>query len=328
MSNAENPGDGGSASAEALSSEAEDAARAAAAAAGLPLSAWISQAIRGAAPRAPDAAQGSEGDAPSLESWARKVAVGLLSPGHFQTRERIRPEEIEVLAESIRAHGVLQPILVRRRPGSAEAYEIIAGERRWRASRQAGLADVPVVVLGLSDQDAMEVAIIENLQRQDLGPLEEAEGYRRLFEDYSRTQDDVARVAGKSRSHIANTMRLMKLPDSVKQLLTDGELSAGHARALLNTPDAEAAARVVVARGYNVRQTEDYTARAAQGILDRPAPTPRDRDLVALEQELTALLGLKCRITYRDDRGSVQIRFKELSSLGRLIARLQRTQSH
>ncbi|MFN0042797.1 MAG: ParB/RepB/Spo0J family partition protein [Alphaproteobacteria bacterium] len=328
MSNAENPGDGGSASAEALSSEAEAAARSAAAAAGLPLSAWISQAIRGTAPRAPDAAKGPEGEAPSLKNWAREVAVGLLSPGRFQTRERIRPEEIDALAESIRAHGVLQPILVRRRPGSAEAYEIIAGERRWRASRQAGLADVPVVVLGLSDEDAMEVAIIENLQRQDLGPLEEAEGYRRLLEDYSRTQDDVARVAGKSRSHISNTMRLMKLPDSVKQLLTDGELSAGHARALLNTPDAEAAARVVVARGYNVRQTENFTAKAAQGIMDRSAPAPKDRDLVALEQELTALLGLKCRITYREDRGSVQIRFKELSSLGQLIARLQRTQSH
>jgi ParB family chromosome partitioning protein len=255
------------------------------------------------------------------------VRVTTLSPGRFQTRERIRQEDIDALANSIRAHGILQPIVVRRRPTAEEAYEIIAGERRWRAAQQAGLAEVPVVVLGLSDQDAMEVAIIENLQRQDLSPLEEAEGYRRLLEDFGRTQDDVARAAGKSRSHIANTLRLMKLPASVKQLLNDGELSAGHARALLNAPNPEFAAASVVARGLNVRQTEDYVAKAAAGRPDKAPPTPKDRDIEALESELTALLGMKCRINYRDERGSLRIRFKDLSSLGQLIGRLQRSQN-
>lgn len=322
MSNVENPG----APAEgALSEEAEDAARAAAEASGLSLSAWISEAIRTNA--APGAETGAASGAANLESWARRVRVTTLSPGRFQTRERIRQEDIDALAASIRAHGILQPIVVRRRPTAEEAYEIIAGERRWRASQQAGLAEVPVVVLGLSDQDAMEVAIIENLQRQDLSPLEEAEGYRRLLEDFGRTQDDVARAAGKSRSHIANTLRLMKLPDSVKQLLNDGELSAGHARALLNAPNPEFAAASVVARGLNVRQTEDYVAKAAAGRPDKAPPTPKDRDIEALESELTALLGMKCRISYRDERGSLQIRFKDLSSLGQLIGRLQRSQS-
>ena len=319
MSNADNPG---TMPQVALTEEAEDAARAAAAASGLSLSAWIGEAIRASAP---EAATPAAAGAP-LDTWARRVRTTTLSPGRFQTRERIRQEDIDALAASIRAHGILQPIVVRRRPTAEEAYEIIAGERRWRASQQASLAEVPVVVLGLSDQDAMEVAIIENLQRQDLTPLEEAEGYRRLLEDFGRTQDDVARAAGKSRSHIANTMRLMKLPDAVKQLLNDGELSAGHARALLNAPNPEAAAAAVVARSLNVRQTEDYVARAAQGHPERGPPTPKDRDIEALESELTALLGLKCRITYRDERGSLQIRFKELSALGQLIARLQRAQ--
>ena len=319
MSNAENPDATAPA---ALTEEAEDAARAAAAASGLSLSAWISEAIRTSAP----GAEAPVTPPAPLDSWARRVRASSLSPGRFQTRERIRQEDIDALAASIRAHGILQPIVVRRRPTAEEAYEIIAGERRWRASRQAGLAEVPVVVLGLSDQDAMEVAIIENLQRQDLTPLEEAEGYRRLLEDFGRTQDDVARAAGKSHSHIANTLRLMKLPDAVKQLLNDGELSAGHARALLNAPNPEAAAAAVVARGFNVRQTEDYVAKAAQGHPERALATPKDRDIEALEAELTALLGMKCRITYRDERGSLQIRFKELSALGQLIARLQRAQ--
>lgn len=183
---------------------------------------------------------------------------------------------------------------------------------------------MPVVVLSLNDHDAMEAALVENMQRQDLTPLEEAEGYRRLIEDFAHTQEDAARLAGKSRSHIANTLRLINLPDAVKELLNDGRLSAGHGRALINAPNPAAVAQAVVARGLNVRQTEEMVQRAHRDGTAKAVKSTKDADILALEKEFSELLGMKCTVNYRNDRGSLNIRFKDLSSLGQLIAKLQR----
>ena len=309
-----------------LTTEAEQAAADAARAANVPMNAWIAQAIRKASTQAaPSAAQAtSAATLPNVADLARRVPIGALSPGRFQTRDRITAEEIEELAQSIRARGILQPILVRQRPNALESYEILAGERRWRAAQASGLTEVPVVVLALNDHDAMEAALVENMQRQDLSPLEEAEGYRRLIEDFAHTQEDAARLAGKSRSHIANTLRLINLPDAVKTLLNDGKLSAGHGRAVLNAPNPAAIAQAVVARGLNVRQTEEMVHRALRDGTSKAVRTTKDADIQALEKELSELLGMKCAINYRNDRGSLNIRFQDLSSLGQLIARLQR----
>ena len=309
-----------------LTTEAERAAADAARAANVPMNAWIAQAIRKAAvpPPAAGPAASSAGAMPNVADLARRVPIGALSPGRFQTRDRITAEEIEELAQSIRARGILQPILVRQRPGALESYEILAGERRWRAAQASGLTEVPVVVLSLNDHDAMEAALVENMQRQDLTPLEEAEGYRRLIEDFAHTQEDAARLAGKSRSHIANTLRLINLPDAVKELLNDGRLSAGHGRALINAPNPAAVAQAVVARGLNVRQTEEMVQRAHRDGTAKAVKSTKDADILALEKEFSELLGMKCTVNYRNDRGSLNIRFKDLSSLGQLIAKLQR----
>lgn len=312
-----------------LTTEAEDAAREAARTANVPLNAWISQAIRKASvPPAAGAAPGSAAALSNVADHVRRVPIDALSPGRFQTRDRITAEEVEELAQSIRTRGILQPILVRQRQSALESYEILAGERRWRAAQASSLTEVPVVVLALNDHDAMEVALVENLQRQDLSPLEEAESYRRLVEDFAHTQEDAARLAGKSRSHIANTLRLINLPEPVKELLHDGKLSAGHGRALLNAPNPAAVAQAVVARGLNVRQTEDMVQRALRDGTAAATRTAKDADITALEKEFSELLGMKCAINFRNDRGSLNIRFQDLSSLGQLIARLQRAPKH
>ena len=267
----------------------------------------------------------TEEEATDIQRWARYVPVGHMRAGRFQTRERMDSEEISALSESIRQRGILQPILVRRHPDIVSEYEIIAGERRWRAAQQAELSEAPVVVLDLTDHDAMEIALVENMQRRDLSALEEAKGFRRLIEDYSHTQDDLARAVGKSRSHIANTLRLIRLPGPVKNMLRDGQLTAGHARALLNARHPAALAREVVARGLNVRQTESLAQTTLTGQTEtRPKPE-KDGDILAIEQELSNLLGLRVRIHIRDDRGTVSIRFRGLQALGELVSRLQQT---
>lgn len=257
----------------------------------------------------------------------KTLPVAHLKPGKFQPRRHFDDAALDELAASIKAHGLLQPILVRPldRPDS---YEIIAGERRWRAAQKAGLHDVPVIVQALTDSQSLEIALIENLQRQDLTALEEADGYQRLIEEFGHSHAELGELVGKSRSHVANMLRLLALPDSVKALITQGKLSAGHARALLTAPDPEALAKAVVARGLSVRDTERLAnlAKAA-----KPAPkgasSPEKRksaDLLALEHDLADRLGLKVAIESRGQGGSLTIEYRTLDQLDGLLEKLSR----
>jgi len=249
----------------------------------------------------------------------KPVPIEFLQPGQFQPRRHFDEEEISGLVESIRANGILQPILVRRLPESPDRFEIVAGERRWRAAQKAALHEVPVIVKDLDDGDALEIALVENLQRQDLAPLEEAEAYRRLMDDFGNTQEDLARRLGKSRSHIANTVRLLELPGPVKNLMEEGKLSAGHARALLGAKDAEGLAHRIVARGLNVRQAE---ALARGGKEGKRKAAGKDADTKALEAEVSNLLGLKVTINHRGAGGVVMIGYHTLEQLDELLRRL------
>ncbi|GIK97960.1 MAG: chromosome partitioning protein ParB [Alphaproteobacteria bacterium] len=261
---------------------------------------------------------------------SKMVPIELVHPGPFQPRQRFDDAQLQALAESIRANGILQPILVRRHPQTPNAFEIVAGERRWRAAQIARLHEVPVVIRELGDREALELAIVENVQRQDLSPLEEAEGYRRLLEEFGNTQEELAKHVGKSRSHIANTMRLLNLPDRVKALLEEGKLSAGHARSLLNAGDAVALAEKVVAKGLSVRETERLVqderkpaAQRAGGGAARAAPSGgKDADTMALERDLSALLGLKVTISFQGEGGSLTIHYRTLEQLDDVLQRL------
>jgi ParB family chromosome partitioning protein len=252
----------------------------------------------------------------------RSVPIEFLRPSPLQPRRRFADEDLEALAESVRAKGVLQPLLVRPAPGHGDYYEIIAGERRWRAAQMAGLHELPIVVYRLSDRDTLEVALLENVQRQDLSPLEEAEGYRRLIDEFGHTQEVLGRALGKSRSHIANLLRLLALPDAVRALLEAGELSAGHARALLGAREPAVLARLVVSRGLNVRQTEALV-RADNAPPARGArPSAQDADTRALERELSARLGLSVRLRRKGTGGTLSIAYRSLDQLDDLLARL------
>ena len=258
---------------------------------------------------------------------AKQVPVEFLHPGRFQPRRKFDEASIAELTQSVKEKGVLQPLLVRRHPDRPNAYEIIAGERRWRAAQGAGLHEVPVVVRDLTDREALELSIIENVQRQDLTPLEEAEGYRRLLDEFQHTQEDLARSLGKSRSHIANTLRLMALPDPIKAMLHDGQLTAGHARALLTAPNPMVLAEQVVAQGLNVRQTEalakDVDAQPPHPGLAAGKPAiAKDVDLLALEDSLSEQLGLKVEIITKGKGGALTIRYKSLDQLDEVLRRL------
>ena len=255
---------------------------------------------------------------------AREVPIEYLSPNPSQPRQTFDPAAVEELAQSIQANGVLQPILVRPNPDEPERYQIVAGERRWRAAQQARLHQVPIILRQLSDAQTLELALVENLQRQDLSALEEAEAYQRLIDDFGNTQENLAKAVGKSRSHIANTLRLLALPAQVKTLMADGKLSAGHARALLGAPDPGALARLVVARQLNVRQTERLAKQAAKGPVAALTRTllEKDPDTRALEQDLGEILGLKVSIDQRTKGGQMTIRYKDLEQLDGLLDRL------
>ncbi|HUL05118.1 MAG TPA: ParB/RepB/Spo0J family partition protein [Candidatus Acidoferrum sp.] len=252
----------------------------------------------------------------------RTLTLDQLVPGPFQPRHRFDDESLAALADSIRENGVLQPILVRPRPGAATGYEIVAGERRWRAAQLAKLHEIPVIVREISDREALELALIENVQREDLSPLEEADGYRRLLQEFGNSQDDLARRVGKSRSHITNSIRLLGLPEPVRQLLDDGKLSSGHARALLGTADAVGLANLIVAHDLNVRQTERLVKSHREGgpRLRRP---PKDADTRALERDITARLGLTVSVDQRGEGGTVTIRYQTLEQLDLILARLR-----
>lgn len=251
---------------------------------------------------------------------SKMVPIEFLRPGGVQPRKHFDDESISALVESIREKGVLQPLLVRRHAEQTNAYEIVAGERRWRASQQAGLREVPVVIKELDDSEALEIALIENVQREDLTAIEEAEGYRRLMDEFDHTQEALAQAIGKSRSYIANLLRLLTLPDSVKQLVNEGTLSAGHARALINTDAPDALARKIVQRGLNVRQTEKLVK---QGGAPKPRePAARDPNIVALENDLGQLLGLKVTIKTRGEGGTLDIAYETLEQLDDVLHRL------
>ncbi len=263
----------------------------------------------------------------AAETAVQPIAIDLLEPGPFQPRGAIEPVALAELVESVRARGILQPILVRPHPGLVGRFQIIAGERRWRAAQAAGLHEVPSLVRPLSDADSLAAALVENLQRQDLNAIEEAEGYRRLIEEFAMTQDHLGSAVGKSRSHVANTLRLLRLPAPVQTELSNGAITAGHARALLAHPDPARAALEVISRGLNVRQTEELVAREVRHPdgTSRTADTKPDRkdpETLALERTLSEELGLRVEIQASGRGGSVRIRFQSLDQLDGLITLL------
>ncbi len=258
------------------------------------------------------------------ETTPRSVPIEFVRPSRFQPRRRFAEDELRALADSIREKGILQPLVVRPDSQTTGSFEIVTGERRWRAAQIAQLHELPVVVRDCSDQDALEVALVENVQREDLMALEEAEGYQRLIDEFAHSQDDLARVVGKSRSHVANTLRLLGLPEPVKAMLDDGSLSAGHARALLAAPDAAALAKDVVSRGLNVRQTENLVREKApeRGRRPKTEAVAQDADTLALERSLSDRIGLKVKILHRDPGGRVEIHYRSVEQLDDIVRRL------
>jgi ParB family transcriptional regulator, chromosome partitioning protein len=246
----------------------------------------------------------------------QRLPVELLRPNPDQPRRNFDDTALAELAASIKEKGVIQPLIVRP---MGEMYEIVAGERRWRAAQRAQVHDVPVVIRDFTDTEVLEVAIIENIQRADLNPIEEAAGYRALIERFGHTQEKLAEAMGKSRSHIANLMRLLALPDDVQTLLRDGKLSAGHARALITTDNASALARKVVAEGLSVRQTEALTKKpASSGTPRTRAKGEKDADLRALENDLSAALGMPVDIAFNNGSGSVTITYRSMDEMDHL----------
>jgi ParB family chromosome partitioning protein len=271
------------------------------------------------APTAPNAA---------MPSGVQRVPIESLKPNPDQPRKIFTQEQLDELTASIRDKGVLQPILVRTHPKEEGVWQIIAGERRWRASQAARLTEVPIVVHEMDDVEDNEVAIIENVQRADLNPLEEADAYRMLMERFGRTQDQVAGIVGKSRSHVANTLRLLQLPEEVLWYVRNGKLTAGHARALVTAPNAGALAEQAYNEGLNVRQVEALARRAAEGpkpVKAKPAPSEEGTaDVAALQQDLADALGLSVQLNDRAGKGELTLRYGSLEQLDDLCRRLMR----
>ncbi|NBO18924.1 MAG: ParB/RepB/Spo0J family partition protein [Proteobacteria bacterium] len=266
------------------------------------------------------------------------LAVSKLHPGKYQPRTQFSDEAISELAESIRKNGIMQPIIVRVSGRTEGKYEIVAGERRWRAAQKAALEQVPVIIRDIPDKQALELALVENIQRQDLSPIEEAMGYQRLIEEFEYTQEELSGVIGKSRSHIANLLRLLSLPEEIRDMMERSELTMGHARALIGVPGAADMAKEVVKRGLNVRQVEQLV-RERQGVEKRSvsrnttkapgtAYVPpaiggkKDPDIVALEESLSENLGLRVSIEDRGQSGEIVIAYDSLSQLDSILRRL------
>jgi ParB family transcriptional regulator, chromosome partitioning protein len=255
----------------------------------------------------------------------RNVPLALLKPGRFNPRRNFAEAQLEELAGSIRERGLVQPLVVRPSSVDAESFEIVAGERRWRAAQLAALHEVPVIVRALSDQEAVEIAIIENVQREDLNAIEEGEGYKLLMDGHGYTQEDLAKVIGKSRSHLANTLRLLKLPEDVQELVRTGALTAGHARALIGRSDASALAARIVNEGLTVRQIEALVKGEGAEKPQRDKPR-KDADTKAAELELSEALGLGVEIKRqgKGEKGELRIRYTSLDQLEDLRHRLLR----
>jgi ParB family chromosome partitioning protein len=255
----------------------------------------------------------------------QRMAVTWLQSGMYQPRTHFDETALNELAESVRERGILEPLLVRPLPGGSNRYEIIAGERRWRAAQIAGLHEVPVMVRELSDREALEFGIIENVQREDLSPLEEADGYKRLIDEFDHTQEALSKIVGKSRPHIANMLRLLNLPADVRALISDGKLTAGHARALVPAKNPSALAQEIVKKGLNVRQAE-YLAKKDQDnpeIHKKRTPVQADADVLALEKELERVIGLKIKISPKGKGGTLTIAYHDLDQLDDIIKRLR-----
>jgi ParB family chromosome partitioning protein len=265
-------------------------------------------------------------DYPALDRApaVRALPIGVLRPGRYQPRRRFDGEAISALVDSVKEKGILQPLVVRPHPDETGMYEIVAGERRWRAAQGAKLHEVPVVVRELADREALELALVENLQREDLGPLEEADAYRRLMDEFDHTQDELAKALGKSRSHVANMLRLLGLPEEVKEMVETGRVSAGHARALIGAADPVTLAERVHREGLNVRQTEELAQSAKPASARRkPQPKPeKDADTASLERDLENLLGLKVEIDFAGRGGSLTIHYRTLDQLDDVLRRL------
>jgi ParB family chromosome partitioning protein len=256
----------------------------------------------------------------------RRLPTASLRPNPRNPRRAFSNAELDELVASLRERGIIQPIVARPVPGAADAYEIIAGERRWRAAQRAGLHDVPVVIIDASDAEALQIAIIENVQRADLNPLEEAEGYRALIEEFGNSQDEIAKIVGKSRSHVANTLRLLKLPETIKSYIQSGKLFAGHARMLIGQPDAERLAEEIVARGLNVRQVENLARETADrgGKSRAPRRAGKNANLLALEKRISDALGLAVTISEAKRGGTLSIRYRNLDQLEDVLRRLEK----
>ena len=256
----------------------------------------------------------------------RMVPIEFIARNPRNPRRYFDETELHDLASSIRQHGIVQPVVVR--PVPMDRYEIIAGERRWRAAQLAGLIEIPVIVRDVDDKTALEIAIVENVQRADLNPLEEALGYEQLIAEHGYTQNDLGEIIGKSRSHVANSLRLLKLPDQVRDMLAAGSLSAGHARALVSTSDPATLARTIVSKGMSVRDAERLAQNDIKAQNDpRPAGARKDEkdsDTLALERTLSDALGLDVAINHRGNGGQVKISYKTLEQLEEICRLLER----
>jgi ParB family chromosome partitioning protein len=273
------------------------------------------------------------GDAPrkagepavQVRDGVREIEISRIKPNPSQPRQQFTEAAIEELADSIAERGVLQPILVRP---LVDGFEIIAGERRWRAAQKARLHSIPALVRESDEATTAELALIENIQREDLNAIEEAEGYRQLIERHGHTQEGVAKIVHKSRSHVANLLRLLVLPDAVKQSLLKGDISMGHARAVATAPDPEALTKEIVSRGLSVRQAEERAKQAKPGSSNdsgratRSAAKPVDADLAALERQLGDILGLKVQVLHKGQGGSVTLHYSSLDQLDMVCQRL------
>jgi ParB family transcriptional regulator, chromosome partitioning protein len=257
----------------------------------------------------------------------RRIPIDQLIPNPDQPRRYFSEGALAELAASIREKGVIQPLIVRPDPKGTESFQIVAGERRWRAAQQAQLHELPVIIRDFDEIEVLEVAIIENVQRADLNPMEEALGYRQLIDRFGHTQDKVAQALGKSRSHIANTMRLLALPEEIQDYVRGGQLSAGHARAVLTAGDPKLLARQAIAHGWTVREIEKQARGIRQRETSRAKPRvgDKDADTVALERDLTAAIGMSVKIDHHPNGdGRLSIRYRDLAGLDTLIRLLSR----
>ncbi|TPI43553.1 ParB/RepB/Spo0J family partition protein [Mesorhizobium sp. B2-9-1] len=281
------------------------------------LAALIGEIDRPAAPEKPGAAVPADG----------KVPIEFVSPNPKNPRRHFGDAELTDLAQSIREHGVVQPVVARPSPSQPGRYEIIAGERRWRAAQRAGLTEIPIIVRDVNDRTALELAIIENVQRADLNPVEEAQGYQQLIDEHGYTQADLGQVIGKSRSHVANTLRLLKLPNVIHDMLVDGDLSAGHARTLVTAEDPAGLAKRIVKEGLSVRQAEalaQMPAGPTPAKTKTSAGTPdKDPDTLALEKLMTDTIGMIVSIEHKGKGGTLKVNYRSLEQLDELCRRLK-----